>query len=123
MALAGIGIVKDQPIDGTILVLNSGSSSLKFAVYSLDASVEEPLLAGSATGIGRTDGKLEVRTAGSKTLIHRESIHESQSEALAAIAAAMRGPHSDKAGDSGASHRPWWAEVAITSGDQRERVD
>lgn len=90
MALAGIGIVKDQPIDGTILVLNSGSSSLKFAVHSLDASVEEPLLAGSATGIGRTDGKLEVRTAGGKTLIHRDSIHESQSEALAAIAAAMR---------------------------------
>jgi acetate kinase len=90
VALAGIGIVKDQPIDGTILVLNSGSSSLKFAVYSLDARVEDPLLAGSATGIGHTDGKLEVRTPGGKTLIHRESIHESQSEALAAIAAAIR---------------------------------
>jgi acetate kinase len=90
VALAGISIVIDQPIDGTILVLNSGSSSLKFGVYSLDVKVEDPLLAGSANGIGRTDGKLEVRTGGGKTLIHRESIHESQSEALAAIAAAIR---------------------------------
>jgi acetate kinase len=90
VALAGIGIVKDQPIDGSILVLNSGSSSLKFAVYSLDTRVDDPLLAGSASGIGRTDGKLEVRTAGGTALIHRESIHESQSEALAAIAAAIR---------------------------------
>jgi acetate kinase len=90
VALAGISIVIDQPIDGTILVLNSGSSSLKFGVYSLDVKVEDPLLAGSASGIGRTDGKLEVRTGGGKTLIHRESIHESQSEALAAIAAAIR---------------------------------
>jgi acetate kinase len=90
VALAGIGVVKDQALAGLILVLNSGSSSLKFAVYSLDARVENPLLAGSASGIGRDDGKLEVQTVAGKTLIHRESIHESQGEALAAIAAAIR---------------------------------
>jgi acetate kinase len=88
--VAGIGIVNDQPKDSLILVLNSGSSSLKFAVYSFDARVEGPLLEGSAAGIGRTDGKLEIRSAGGKSLIQRESTYESQREALAAVAAAIR---------------------------------
>jgi acetate kinase len=75
VALAGIGVVKDQSIGGLIFVLNSGLSSLRFAVYSLDATVEDPLLAGSASGIGRDDGKLEMQAAGGKALTHRESIH------------------------------------------------
>ena len=88
----------------------------------MDVKVEDPLLAGSASGIGRTDGKLEVRTGGGETLIHRESIHESQSETLAAIAAAIRDHIQTKPVDSGPSRRPWWAEVAVTSGDKDESV-
>ena len=45
---------KDDPI----LVLNSGSSSLKFGIYRRGASDEEPLLTGSAQGIGRDNGSL-----------------------------------------------------------------
>jgi acetate kinase len=77
-----------------ILVLNSGSSSLKFGVYYRGASDEEPLLTGSADGIGRSNGSLRIRSAGGKVLLEREGGHESQGQALSAVAEAMR-EHSD----------------------------
>lgn len=36
-----------------ILVLNSGSSSIKFALYSADGNDEQALLTGKISGIGR----------------------------------------------------------------------
>ena len=80
--------------DGPILVLNSGSSSLKFGIYLRGATDEEPLLTGSAEGIGRGTGALNIVAADGKSLLRRESIHESQSDALPALAAAMR-EHTD----------------------------
>jgi len=77
-----------------ILVLNSGSSSLKFGVYYRGASDEEPLLTGSADGVGRSNGSLRIRSADGKTLLQRDGGHESQGQALSAVAEAMRG-HSD----------------------------
>ncbi len=76
--------------DGPILVLNSGSSSLKFGIYRRGATDEEPLLTGSAEGIGRDNGSLRIRSADGKPLLERDCIHESQSEALVALAAAIR---------------------------------
>ena len=76
--------------DGLILVLNSGSSSLKFGIYRRDASDEETVLTGSADGIGRGNGTLNIRSANGKLLIAKERIHESQSDALTALAAAMQ---------------------------------
>ncbi len=77
-------------IDGPILVLNSGSSSLKFGIYRPGATDEEPLLTGSAEGIGRQNGALHIRSADGTTLLQRDCIHESQSDALGALAAAIR---------------------------------
>jgi acetate kinase len=77
-----------------ILVLNSGSSSLKFGVYRLGANDEEALLSGSADGIGRDNGSLRIRAGDGTSLLERESSHESQSDALRALAEAMR-EHSD----------------------------
>lgn len=76
--------------DGLILVLNSGSSSLKFGVYHRGASDEEPLLAGKAEGIGRGDGTFNMRSANGTTLVQRAHILESQSDGLAALAAALQ---------------------------------
>jgi acetate kinase len=73
-----------------ILVLNSGSSSLKFGVYENSAGDEEPLLAGSAEGIGRDSGSLQIRTGDGKALLQRKGVHESQSDALKALAEAMQ---------------------------------
>jgi acetate kinase len=76
--------------DDLILVLNSGSSSLKFGVYFRGANDEEPLLTGSAAGIGRDNGALHIRSSSGERLLQREGILESQIDALAAIAAATR---------------------------------
>ncbi|MCU1295784.1 MAG: acetate kinase [Acidobacteriaceae bacterium] len=67
------------------LALNSGSSSLKFGVYYRGATDEEALLTGSADGIGRSTGSLHIRSSTGETLVQRESILESQSNALATI--------------------------------------
>jgi acetate kinase len=76
--------------DGPVMVLNSGSSSLKFGIYVPGASDEEPLLTGSAEGIGRANGALNIVAADGTSLLRRESVHESQSDALASLAAAIR---------------------------------
>jgi acetate kinase len=73
-----------------ILVLNSGSSSLKFGVYYRGASDEVPLLTGSADGIGRSNGSLRIRSADGKVLVQQGGGHESQREALSAVTKAMR---------------------------------
>jgi acetate kinase len=59
-------------------------------VYYRGASDEEPLLTGSADGIGRSNGALHIRATDGTALVQRESIHESQSHALSVLASAMR---------------------------------
>jgi acetate kinase len=85
--MAGIDRVeKLENKSGLILVLNSGSSSLKFGVYSQGANDEEALLTGSADGIGRDTGTLKILSRDGKTLVTRENTSESQSDALATLA-------------------------------------
>src|SRR5580698_1752680 len=78
--------------DELILALNSGSSSLKFGVYRRGASDadEEPVLHGSAEGIGRDNGSIHIWSADGNPLVTREAVHESQGEALTAVAATMQ---------------------------------
>jgi acetate kinase len=88
--MARIDMVDERNKDDLILVLNSGSSSLKFGVHSRDPAKEEPLLTGSADGIGRSNGTLDIQFSDRQPPVQRESILESQSDALAALAAAIR---------------------------------
>ena len=76
--------------NGLILVLNSGSSSLKFGTYQPGATDEEPLLTGSADGIGRDNGSLHIRSADGTSLLQRVCTHESQGDALATLAEAIK---------------------------------
>jgi len=80
--------------DGLILVLNSGSSSLKFGIYqprTTDGLTDEAaLLTGGAEGIGRSDGTLRILASDGTSLLQRECVHESQGDALGALAAAIR---------------------------------
>jgi acetate kinase len=85
-----MSIVDERAKDDLILVLNSGSSSLKFGVYYRDAGNEEPLLTGSADGIGRSSGRLEIRFSDQRPPMQSESALESQSDALGALASAIR---------------------------------
>jgi len=89
--MAGIGIVEGLTRkEDLILVLNSGSSSLKFGIYYHGATDEEPLLTGSADCTGRSNGTLTIRASDGKPLVQSESILESQSDALTALAAAIQ---------------------------------
>jgi acetate kinase len=94
--MAKIGVANElAKDDGPILALNSGSSSLKFGIYQpgvneLGATDEEPLLTGSADGIGRDNGYLRIRSSDGSPLLQRDCIHESQSDALNSLAAAIR---------------------------------
>jgi len=89
--MAGIGIVEGLTRkEDLILVLNSGSSSLKFGIYYHGATDEEPLLTGGADCIGRSNDALTIRASDGKPLLQRGSILESQSDALTALAAAIQ---------------------------------
>ncbi|HET9183210.1 MAG TPA: acetate/propionate family kinase [Candidatus Angelobacter sp.] len=63
-------------MEKTILTLNGGSSSLKFALYHVDESREEAVAAGAAEGIGTEQGRFWLRKADKKTLGLRESFAE-----------------------------------------------
>lgn len=80
--------------DGLILVLNSGSSSLKFGIYQPGATDgatdEEALLTGSAEGIGRSNGTLRIQASDGTALLQRDCVHESQGDALGTLASAIR---------------------------------
>jgi|SRR5450432_2253130 len=89
--MAGVtGGLSLAPRGDLILVLNSGSSSLKFGLYRPGADDEEPVLTGSADGIGRDDGILRIRSSDGATLEERVGIRETQGEALNSIAEAVQ---------------------------------
>ena len=74
----------------TILVLNSGSSSLKFALYGPGAADEDLLLQGSADGIGRDSGSLQLTSGSGEILLHQGHILESREDAFGKAVEAMR---------------------------------
>ncbi|MFC6647081.1 acetate/propionate family kinase [Granulicella cerasi] len=73
----------------TILILNSGSSSLKFGLFAPGYEDEEQLLSGSAEGIGRESGSLRIRAADGTVLREQSPVLESQPDALRSLAAAL----------------------------------
>jgi acetate kinase len=89
--MAGIAMV-DAAVhkDNLIFVLNSGSSSLKLGLYSRGANDEEPVLTGSADGIGQDIGSLQIRSSDGTSLVNSKSKHESQGQALEATSEAIR---------------------------------
>ncbi len=74
-----------------ILAVNSGSSSLKFGLYRPPESSGDPvlLLAGGATGIGHTNGRLQIADAAGAALVDEAYQLNSQGEAMREILAAI----------------------------------
>ncbi|MGI4813484.1 MAG: acetate/propionate family kinase [Janthinobacterium lividum] len=70
----------------TILVLNSGSSSLKFGLFQKTGNDEALLFEGSATGIGKADGSLTMRSLDGAVDMHQAHVMESQPDALQKLA-------------------------------------
>ena len=68
--------------DSSILVINTGSSSLKFGLYSQHDGEEQLLFDGLADGIGRSTGTVELKDAHGKVLRSERLNFTSQHEAL-----------------------------------------
>lgn len=68
--------------DGSVLVINTGSSSLKFGLYAERNREELLLFDGSAQGIGSGSGKLEFRDAHGRVLRSQSIRLGSQADAL-----------------------------------------
>ncbi len=72
--------------DGSILVVNTGSSSLKCGLYVEQDRDEQLLLDGAADGIGSSSGKLELRDADGRAIRSENLIFPSHAEALDHVA-------------------------------------
>jgi acetate kinase len=69
-----------------ILVLNSGSSSLKFGVYSSATGDPKPTYRGEIEGIGSDEGKIWLKDADGKTIEEESRSFAQQSDAAKAVA-------------------------------------
>jgi acetate kinase len=68
--------------DGSVLVINTGSSSLKFGLYAERNRDELLLFGGVAQGIGGDGGKLEFKDAHGRVLLSQSIRLASQADAL-----------------------------------------
>ena len=76
--------------DDLVLVVNSGSSSLKFGVYRRGQHDEEALLTGNAENIGRSNGSLRIKFPAGPPVPDRQTVFESQLAALTAVSNEIR---------------------------------
>jgi acetate kinase len=70
----------------TILVLNSGSSSLKFGVYSVATGDPRPTYRGEIEGIGGAEGKIWLKDAEGKIIEEESRSFPQQSDAAKSVA-------------------------------------
>jgi acetate kinase len=77
-------MIDAQP-SSSVLALNSGSSSLKFGLYSVGPSRTEMLLSGEAESIGGKDGKIHAQDLRGNTLLSERVSLPSQGEAIIRI--------------------------------------
>jgi acetate kinase len=73
-----------------VLCINSGSSSLKFALYRLGEHEEERLVCGAAERIGLQPGRLWIKGASNETILDIQQDFAEHSAAAAGISAAAR---------------------------------
>jgi len=76
-------------MNSNVLTLNGGSSSLKFAVYRMNAPREELLVAGAAEAIGAEQGRFWLKER-EETLVDRPETFAENSNAVSAMFAALK---------------------------------
>lgn len=87
----------------TILVINCGSSSIKFAVFSAGGNLRR-IVSGEAGGIGTDAASLRTRDAGGGTPQHSSALFSDHKAALAEVVRAIA-TRSDTAGIMAVGHR------------------
>lgn len=83
-----------MPDSTTILVLNSGSSSIKFSLFTASTVGEEPrpLFEGEASGIGGQAGKISIKGADGAKIVDRSSALSDAEAAFKLIADELSKP-------------------------------
>jgi acetate kinase len=77
----------DARVTKSILTINSGSSSLKFGIYSAVATLRQPPFSGELTGIGKaSSGLLTIQDESGREVDREERNFASQHEAFFSIA-------------------------------------
>src|SRR5271169_3239986 len=69
-----------------LLALNSGSSSLKFGIFLGEREEIRTAFAGAVEGIGKSDGRLRMRSAEGREVYDGKHELSEQADAVAAIA-------------------------------------
>jgi acetate kinase len=69
----------------SILALNSGSSSLKFGLYRIEACIEKVLLSGEAESIGGRDNKFWAKDGSGNVLVSESANFETHRHAVARV--------------------------------------
>jgi acetate kinase len=75
--------------DAPLLVINSGSSSLKFGLFVAQRSEIRPLVRGVADGIGSDRGKVSLQSADGNVLYEQPQAIQDQAHALQLVAAQL----------------------------------
>ena len=83
--LKGLSLMAPLPV----LVLNSGSSSIKFSLYETGDGQRERLFEGAVDGIGTDLGKFWIRDAAGKKLVDRTDALPTRAIAFALVAGAL----------------------------------
>lgn len=78
---------------GPILVINSGSSSLKFGLFAPDGTNVHTVARGSADGIGSDRGKISLKSSDGESLYDQPHAIDNQPHALRLVADQLRDHH------------------------------
>ena len=73
-----------------VLVLNSGSSSIKFSIYEAGGDSRVQLLEGAVEGIGTDQGKFWIKPSSGDNPVSQERAMPTISEAFLLVAEALR---------------------------------
>ncbi len=85
----------------SILVINSGSSSIKFSVFRATAAEKTVLFDGAVDGIGTTNGSFHVKAADGTKVVDEKPQIPSRAEAFKLIAEVLQKPPFPKPGAFG----------------------
>jgi acetate kinase len=84
-----------------ILVLNSGSSSIKFSTFQASAHEKNPLFDGAVDGIGTANGSFHVKDANGKKIVDEKPQVPDREAAFKLIAEALQKPPFSRPGAVG----------------------
>ena len=110
LALDLVGRMTSAGPRSSVLALNSGSSSLKFGLYRIEASIPKVLLSGEAESIGGREGKFWAKDANGNVLVSESANFETHTRRGRTHRKVSRRPQRDPTGRSRASRRAWRPE-------------